>query len=331
METQTTFPTRRLVQPFVRIADKNPTTWSYTSVVHIRDNEIMQGASLSFTGDKKEQVLGAILESVVFSHPSLETLNGNMLMIRNAILGTRTTYDMAHNRTHIALVRNELDCFSGKDFTVTIHIKQLPEKELKEMFSAKTNADLFDAPELFVATLRRACTGNLAHALQYNSHITPISKYQITIPFQTMDDIKEFEIDMKDYVPQSNLGSAQILQMWFMYDVQNIRTTSSMFDTLTLVHDGEIVHQYSSPVQLQVLDKLWWDLFASNPSARSVQEKYLTMTTYNTPDFAKCKLRFNIHKQFFVDYTNWINEDKNKLVEIKDAVILVQFGFLYAK
>ncbi len=338
------FSTRRLVQAFEAKASPGVGTIAFTASVDILENEFIQYAGFSFTGDKKEKALGAMVESITFSSGEIGELTGHTLMIRNALHGFRGTYDMSHNRTHICLKHcqfvNGSDVKPGK-FTVTMRVKQYSSQELKEMFSAKTNADLFDAPELFVATRQWSGVNNLCDGITH-AQMTPIFKHAVTVPFVDMKDTKTIVIPLSDYLSQHRTPSSndRILQLWFTYDVQNIQTTSSVYDKLELHYtsvttDGkvtkDVMHTYSSPVQLQVIDKEMWNLFSPNANARSVQEKYQTITLCDTraSDVDACELHFHLHEQFYKDYENWVMEDKTKIKEIKDAVINIQFGFLW--
>lgn len=335
------FGTRRVVQEFKEDASSGASEQKgvYTATVQILENEFVQYIGFSFSGDKKEKAIGAMVESFTVYNDSteMETMTGHTLMVRNALRGLRGTYDMSHNRMHTPLLP-DISMDHAGELKVVIKTKQYSAKELKEMFSAESNADLFDAPELFVATRRRGGYYNLGDGLN-RTQITPISKHQEIVPFVNMTDKKNFTILLGGYMdlirentPTLN-ESDRVVQLWFTYDVLNIQTTSSMFSKLELLFHNEVVHTYSSPVQLQILDKELFGLFSSNANARSVQEKYLTITFQDTTvtNIENCELRFTLHDQFYKDYTNWINEDKNKLVEIKDAVIQVHFGFVWHK
>ncbi len=338
------FGTRRLVSSFTSVDMKTHTL--YTATINILENEFVQYIGFSFSGDKKEKAIGAMVESLSVYESSgretpngraesteMETMSGHTLMVRNALRGLRGTYDMSHNRTHTPLLP-DISMDHAGELKVILKIKQYSAKELKEMFSAESNADLFDAPELFVATRRRGGYYNLGDKLD-RTQITPISKHQETVPFTTMTDKKNFTVSLNKFLTPTQILDAadRIVQLWFTYDVLNIQTTSSMFSKLELIHNGMVVHTYSSPVQLQIIDKELFGLFSSNVNARSIQEKYLTITLQDTTvqNMSECELRFTLHDQFFKDYTNFVNEDKNKLVEIKDAVIQVQFGFVWHK
>lgn len=356
-DTQTT----RIAQLFLKTAeytDETKTNESqrivrYKSIVNVPRGHTIQLCSFSFVGDKKEPVLGALLKNISFEcqndaiQSQLEPMTGNTLMIRNALTGVRATYDMGHNRTHVPLIAEALSVPLDSQpclFAVTLDVVQLSQDDLKKMFTAKHNTDLFRDPELFVATISSE-TAMLPLTLPPNLRISPLCKFQKAIPFQTMNEHKNFTIPLKTYLDDMPRVRS-IYQLWFHYSVLNIQTTSSMFDTLNVIRRwtqsttysgnehqqrADVVHAYSSPVQLQILDKQMWSLFVSNPNARSAQEKYLTITLGQTSvsQAKELELQFNIHDQFFTDYSNWETEARDKLKEIKDAQIVVQFGFLF--
>lgn len=328
MLSTSSFTTRRLVVPFiVDEKHKDGTSIIFTATVSIADNDILQYCGISFKSEK-ENVYGAMIESIKFSTPQLQPLTGHTVMIRNGLCGIRSMNDKQHARTHITVIKDEWPIEHKGLFQVTMKIKQYTPQELKEIFSAERNADLFDAPELFVAT-RRSGT----HVDFHQTQILPYANKQIKIPFVNMHTIKDYTIALKplvDKMPSSIHPSTKIMQLWFTYSVLNIQTTASVFQQLQLKYKNEVVHTYSSPVQLQVIDKEIWNLMSPNANLRAIQEKYLTITLQDTTveQLAECELHFVIHDQFYKDYTNWVNEDKNKLVEIKDAVIHITFGCL---
>lgn len=328
------FSSRRMFTPFVKDDQHStPSIYKYTATVSLHSNEYLDSCWFSYTSDKKEKVIRDVVEYVAVETKHGEKLvpemNGHMFTIRNGLLGMRTIYDTSHNRTHWPIVEN-LKHIRGSEVTVTLGIKQFTPQELKSLFSAQTNADLFDEPELFVLTHHEDKS-----EMKDTSTLqpTPVFKHEVKVPWLGQEGVKRFTISFRhclEAMKKANLLSS-IAQFWFHYDVLNIRTTSSMFKTLELVYKGQVVHSYSSPVQLQIIDKLYWPSFlSSNPNARATQEKFLTITlgNINVEDLLDCEVRFIIHDQFFIDYTNWVNNEKDKTKDIKDAAISVQFGFL---
>lgn len=323
------FPTRRLTSSFVDVSPAAKDVQTLVAYAPLETGEIIQHCSVSFVGDKKEEPLGTLIQSISFDesidHPFLD---GNMLIVRNGLIGIRTTYDMSHNRTHLTVLH--LDTMPKKNiFTCKIQLKRLSPQELKGL-QVKSVEDLFHDPELFVATRQQTVVAPvLSHC-----HVSKICSMQVEIPFVTMNQTKDFQISMDKYVSeQKELQTSSVIQqIWFSYGFTNIQTTSSMFDTLQLRDKSDTVqHTYSSPIQLQVLDKAIWDLFSTEEKAKVMQQKYLTITTGGIPldVFRGCSLRFYLHPQFYKDYTNWVNEDRGKDKDIRNAVIIVRFGFLY--
>lgn len=306
--------TRRFCPTFT--LQKNETEHIYTFPIEV-ECEHIQYCGFSFSNDQQLKSLPIVLSRITFSDNDFSELNGQTLLLQLGLLGLRTTYDESHNRTHVPLFTTRYVQFK---FTVSLHIRQLDEKELKSQ-GVKENRDLFRDPELFVSTTTNPTLVSLA-----NASLSKPQKFEFAIPFQTMDTIKTLTLPLPDF------NEPHIVQFWFLYNVLQIRTTSSVFGVLQLVHSKtkEIVHTYTSPIQLQVLDKAMNGVFATDVTARKSQEKYLTITFGNIPsdELAEYELVFHLHEQFYKDYTNWVNEDKDKLANIKDAVVVVQYGVL---
>src|SRR5579872_2888373 len=103
------FPTRRITAPFV-LSDgaSKEMTKTYAAYVGLEPNEVLQHCSFSFVGDKKDQALRTIVESISFADCiDHESMDGTMLADRNALRGVRSTYDMSHNRTHMTVFNQE--------------------------------------------------------------------------------------------------------------------------------------------------------------------------------------------------------------------------------
>jgi hypothetical protein len=306
---------------------------------------------MSFGGDKKEEPLGTVINSIEFQSIDHDTLTGQTLSVRNGLLGVRGTYDMSHNRTHVTLLATEQTPIPSQLtapvlFRVRLTINQLTPKELKESFGVKENKDLFQDPELFVALRQGTITPprtTLADRLLNHSRVSPIFEKQMEIKYLELDQFKNFSIAFRDYLEKMPhlKDTDNILQVWFTYRIHHIQSTASMFDTMQLrqktsfgsMNGVSIHHTYSSPVQLQIIDKTIWGLFASDPNARAAQQKYQTITTDTVPVsvMKDCELYFQVHKQFHTDFTTWTNEDQNKTKAIKNAVIVIGFGFLYER
>lgn len=356
-----TFPTRRVVAEFTPTgSDPDKHTVTLAAFVQLEQNEYIQHCSMSFSGDKKEEPLGAVIHSIEFTAIDHEPLTGQMLNVRNGLLGIRGTYDMSHNRTHVTLLATEQNVTKftlpterglAALFRVRLTVNQLAPKELKEMFGVKENKDLFHDPQLFVALSRgsrliRTITDPrpLADRLFYNSRVGPVWQKQMEISFLDLDKFTSFSIPFGEFIAKASelRDTDNVLQLWFSYRIHHIQSTASMFDTLQLRYNPtdsatdnktQILHTYSSPVQLQIVDKLIWGLFSTDPNARGAQQKYQTITTDAVPVsvMKQCELYFQVHKQFHTDFTTWVNEDQNKSAAIKNAVIVVGFGFLYER
>jgi hypothetical protein len=307
--------TRRFVVPFERTEVKD--TSVFTATFDVPHNYI-DYCGFSFTNDQGLKVLGGILSKITFSEGIPET-NGHMLQLRCGLLGLRPGFDRAHNRTHVPLFYN-LHLSTPTTYTVTFFVKQLSAEELKTV-GVKKNEDLFDKPELFVATSVDGRTMEYTPQTQ----ISPVTVEKRTVPYLLMEETKDLTLLLN--VPTL---PSRASQLWFRYDIPHISTTSSLFSKLELYHGTKVVHTYSSPVQLQVIDREMHKLFGTTEAERKAQLLYHTITfgAIDKIDLAQCRLVFTLHPQFFKDYTNWVNEDKNKLREIKDAMIIFQFGFV---
>lgn len=307
--------TRRFCPEFVKTEEKN--THVYTATFPL-DHTYIDYCGFSFTNDQGIKALAAVIPKITFSHGVPET-SGHLLNFKYALLGVRFKDDKSHNRTHLPLFVNRHVSLPAI-FTVTIYVQQLLEAELKKL-GVKLNSELFAAPELFVATSVASQT------VQYtpSTQVTPISKVERIIPYLTMDETKEWSVKLKDFSMPSRAA-----QMWFYYENTNLTTTSCMFSKCELLFRGKVAHTYTSPVQLQFIDRDIHQLFSSNDLVRKPQMLFHTISfgTISKEELEECELKFTMHPQFFKDYTTQVNEGKDKLKEIKDAVIVFQFGFV---
>jgi hypothetical protein len=312
--------TRRFHQTFQCTEKKDMHV--YTTMFSTQGHQNIQYCGFSFSNDLQLKPLATVIEKITFSH-CIPEMTGQTLMLRNGLFGFRTTYDKCHNRTHVPLFFDlPVNGDDDDPIVVTFYIRQLSSAELKVQ-GVKENSDLFREPELFVATQK---TSNSKIQIRPSSQLSPIYKQATTIPFLTMNDIKTIRVPLPKHIP----FTPHVTQMWFTYNWRNIRTTSSLFSKLELTHKNDVVHSYSSTVQLQIIDREIHKMFSPIESSRKAQEFYMTITfgKLETADLKDCCLVFHLHEQLYKDYTNWVQEDKNKLAEIKDAVVVIEFGFI---